>query len=59
MYRCELCGNLKEGKQIRKVVQVRMKQYRQRYNERGEVVDKGGEGRETVKEVKLCDSCNT
>ena len=48
MYKCQMCGTLQESgkKQNKKVVEVREKQYAN-----------GGQGKEIVKELNVCDQC--
>lgn len=57
-YRCEGCGEVKKGRPNMVVAETRDKVYPTRMNEQNEVIDRGGKGKEIVKEVKLCDSCN-
>lgn len=59
MYRCDKCGQSTEAHQelIRKVAVTRYKEYPERKDKRGNIIDEGGDGREIVKELKLCPRC--
>jgi hypothetical protein len=39
------------------VIETREKVYPERHNSEGEVIDRGGSGREIAKEIKVCYPC--
>ena len=59
MYKCDKCGKSTEAgsSMIRKTIETRYKEYPERKDKRGNVIDVGGDGREIAKELKLCPSC--
>lgn len=61
-FRCDLCGEAQpEGSSPTKVVTAtRNKNYPERFKKTdsgNKVIDRGGQGYETVTEVNACDSC--
>ena len=59
MYRCDKCGKSTEANQsmIREVAETRYKEYPERRDTKGNMIDAGGDGREIVRELKLCPRC--
>jgi hypothetical protein len=60
-FRCQRCGKPQPpGTPENKVtVATRDKIYDPRYDEEGELIDKGGGGREIAKEIRVCPECLT
>jgi len=59
-YRCENCGEAKEGQPTIVAKGHRKAIYPVRYKEiegKSEVIDRGGSGMEITGEMKLCDGC--
>ena len=55
---CVNCGESQEDGSIPILIQVerRNKKYPERYKD-SELIDKGGQGYETVKEIQVCETC--
>jgi len=58
-FRCGNCGEAQEDRSIPTLIQTerRNKVYPERRKD-DEVIDKGGKGYETVREIQVCGECN-